>query len=206
MDCSLLSGISLCEENRDPFQYKDSLICTVIGIPIMIRRLWWSNGCIISIVAAAALLPKHQTTSINSSEQISIALSFVVRYHICSEQYDKLKLLFEKKPSGLWVNMVNSSPSGAYMRQWIGLALVEIMACCLFGHKPLCWVIVNGTHRNKLQWNLNRNTNIFIHENAFENNVCKMADNLSRGRWVDTQSKKHLEIIPKTDVANSGFL
>ena len=29
--------------------------------------------------------------------------------------------------------------------------------------------------RNKLQWNLNRNSYIFIHENAFENVVCKMA-------------------------------
>ena len=25
----------------------------------------------------------------------------------------------------------------AYMRQWIGSALVPIMACCLFGTKPL---------------------------------------------------------------------
>ena len=28
---------------------------------------------------------------------------------------------------------------------------------------------------NKLQWNFNRNSNIFIHENAFENVVCEMA-------------------------------
>ena len=28
-------------------------------------------------------------------------------------------------------------PSSAYMRQWIGLALVQIMACRLFGSKPL---------------------------------------------------------------------
>ena len=34
-----------------------------------------------------------------------------------------------------WVN--SSSPSGAYRRQWIGLALVQIMACRLFGAKPL---------------------------------------------------------------------
>ena len=29
------------------------------------------------------------------------------------------------------------SPSAAYMRQWIGSTLVRIMACCLFGVKPL---------------------------------------------------------------------
>ena len=33
---------------------------------------------------------------------------------------------------------INSSPpSAAYMRQWIGPALVQIMACRLFGDKPL---------------------------------------------------------------------
>ena len=29
------------------------------------------------------------------------------------------------------------SPSAAYMRQWIGSALVQVMACRLFGAKPL---------------------------------------------------------------------
>ena len=37
------------------------------------------------------------------------------------------------------------------------------------------WNIANWTRRNKLQWNLNPNAYIFIHENAFENVVCKMA-------------------------------
>ena len=36
------------------------------------------------------------------------------------------------------VNAVNSSlPSAAYMRQWIGSALVQIMGCRLFGAEPL---------------------------------------------------------------------
>ena len=34
--------------------------------------------------------------------------------------------------------------------------------------------------RNKLQWNLNLNSNIFIQENAFESNVCEMTAILSR--------------------------
>ena len=32
-------------------------------------------------------------------------------------------------------------------------------------------VFVNGTHRNKLKWNHNKNTKLFIHENASENIV-----------------------------------
>ena len=38
-------------------------------------------------------------------------------------------------PSSHWVN--SCPPSAAYMHQWIGSALVKIMACRLFGAKPL---------------------------------------------------------------------
>ena len=34
---------------------------------------------------------------------------------------------------------------------------------------------------NKFQWNLNQNTNSFIHENALENVICEMMAILSRG-------------------------
>ena len=47
-----------------------------------------------------------------------------------------------------------------------------------------CWIIVNWTLRNKFQWNLNRNSNIFIQENAFESVVCEMAAILSRPQCV----------------------
>ena len=47
-----------------------------------------------------------------------------------------------------------------------------------------CWNIVNWTPRNKLQWNVNRNSYIFIQENPFENVVWKMAAILSRPQCV----------------------
>ena len=43
-----------------------------------------------------------------------------------------------------------------------------------------CWDIVNWTLRNMLQWNLNRNSNMFIEEYAFENIIWKMAVILSQ--------------------------
>ena len=46
------------------------------------------------------------------------------------------------------------------------------------------WTIVNWTLRSKLQWN--QNAKLFIHENAYENIVCKMVAILSKGRWVNT--------------------
>ena len=72
------------------------------------------------------------------------------------------------------------------MRQWIGSALAQIMACRLFVAYCInnCWVIANRTLRNKVQWSLNQNAKLFIHGNAYENIVCEMAAILSRRRWV----------------------
>ena len=51
---------------------------------------------------------------------------------------------------------------------------------------------------NKLQGNLNRNSNIFIQENAFESVVCETAAILSRPQCVDVHlSTVHsIEFIP----------
>ena len=44
--------------------------------------------------------------------------------------------------------------------------------------------MVNWTLRNKLQWNFNENTKLFIQENASENIICEKVVILSKGRWV----------------------
>ena len=49
------------------------------------------------------------------------------------------------------------------MRHWMGSAMVQIMACWLFHsaqnhYLSQCWVIVNWTFWNKLQWNFCQNT------------------------------------------------
>ena len=49
-----------------------------------------------------------------------------------------------------------------------------------------CWVIVILILRNKLQWNFNQNTELFIHQYASENTVREMAAILSRGRCVSS--------------------
>ena len=49
-----------------------------------------------------------------------------------------------------------------------------------------CWNIVDWTARNKLQWNVNRNSQISIQENPFENVVWKMAAILSRPQSVNS--------------------
>ena len=65
-----------------------------------------------------------------------------------------------------------------WFRQWL-------VACSVPSHYlNQCWNIVNWTVRNKLHWNFNRNSNIFIQEIAFENVVCKMASILYRPQWV----------------------
>ena len=44
-----------------------------------------------------------------------------------------------------------------------------------------CWVFVNWSLRNKLQWNFNQNANLLIHKNVTENIVFETAAILSRG-------------------------
>ena len=61
------------------------------------------------------------------------------------------------------------------------------MACRLVGAKPLSEPMLeyfNWTLRNKFEWNLNRNSHIFIQENAFENVVSNMVTILPRPRCV----------------------
>ena len=55
--------------------------------------------------------------------------------------------------------------------------------------------IVNWTLRNKLRWNFNQTTKLFIHENASENIVCEKAAILSRGKWVNESRRSTVRQI-----------
>ena len=55
----------------------------------------------------------------------------------------------------------------------------------MWGISPTkCWNIVSWTHRNTLQWNVNRNSYIFIIEDPFENVVWKKSAILSLPQCV----------------------
>ena len=67
-----------------------------------------------------------------------------------------------------------------------------------------CWNIVNLTLRSKLQWNFNRNSNIFIQENALENVVSQMVSiclglNVLR---VNPSSTDHVNLLKTTTQIN----
>ena len=66
-----------------------------------------------------------------------------------------------------------------------------------------CWNIVNWNLRNKLQWNLNPNSNIFIQENAFESVVCEKTAIFSRPQCVKLGSFIPLP-IPWWDLPGNG--
>ena len=76
------------------------------------------------------------------------------------------------------LSLNSSPPSGDCMRQWTRWKLIQVLACRLLGAKPSPEPnadLVHWTLRNKLQLNLNQNTKLFIHKNAFENVACEMA-------------------------------
>ena len=81
----------------------------------------------------------------------------------------------------------SSPPSAAYMRKWNGSALVQIRLVAFSApsnYQNQCWVIVNWTRRDKLQWKFSQIIN-FFQENASENTVREMADILFRRRWAN---------------------
>ena len=62
------------------------------------------------------------------------------------------------------VYQVNTSPSSAaYMRHWTASSLVQVTPSHYLNQ---CWLIVNWTPGSIIKWNLNRNSIIFIQENA----------------------------------------
>ena len=97
----------------------------------------------------------------------------------------------------------NSSPqSVAYIRRWIGSALLQILVCRLFGTKPLSEQTFRYSQElspgplvywNKLQWNFIQNGKLFIHGNASEYIVCEMAAILSMGvgGWANWTRIEH---------------
>ena len=72
-------------------------------------------------------------------------------------------------------------------KQIFGYLLVQMMVVTYLEPSHYLnpsWVFVNLTLRNKLQWNPNQNTKLFIRENASENIICKMATILCREKLV----------------------
>ena len=93
----------------------------------------------------------------------------------------------------------SSPPSGAYMRQWIGSALDQIMTCRLFGAKPWSKPMLDCCQLNpygQTSVKFNQTAKLFIHLNSSENIVCEMAASLSRGTWV---------ILPTIDCFSNSF-
>ena len=81
----------------------------------------------------------------------------------------------------------NMRPSDAHMRRWTNHHCFRkwLVAWTAPSHYlNQCWYIVNWTQWNKFQWNVNRNSYIFIQENPFEKVVWKMAAILSRPQCV----------------------
>ena len=74
------------------------------------------------------------------------------------------------------------SPSDAYMPQWTGSALVQVMACHLFGAKPLPELMLTHCQldpQEQISVKFESKYEHSIEENAIEHVVCKMSAILS---------------------------
>ena len=94
------------------------------------------------------------------------ALSFKPNHCNSSEDHASQSLIFK------WVVEIdfNHLPLMPHIcdselgQHWLSLWLVTYLMPSHYLNQ--CWDTVNWTPRNKLQWNFNKNTKLFIHENA----------------------------------------
>ena len=78
----------------------------------------------------------------------------------------------------------SSSPSAAYMCQWTGPTLVQVMACHLIGAKTLpepMLVYCQLDSWDEFQWKFNQNFIIFIQQIAIENVVWWNGGHFAQG-------------------------
>ena len=107
-------------------------------------EIWIMNSWTICKTCIRTLIIKHPSYNINTG-MFSILCTYQLVYMLLWNDYLRLHQTPANKktitaPHAISWNkkVINSSPPGAtYMRQWIWNALVQIMACRLFGAKPL---------------------------------------------------------------------
>ena len=95
----------------------------------------------------------------------------------------------------IYTKFNSSPPTAAYMLQWMGPALVQIMVCRLFGAKPLSkpklgYCQLNPKEATTVKF---QNTKLFIHENA----LSAKWQPYCPGRW-DKDYKYIARHIPQT--------
>ena len=83
-----------------------------------------------------------------------------------------------------------SPPSAAYIHQWTRSALVQVTACRQTSDKPLPEPMLTYCELDswlQIQWKSNRNSIIFIQENAFEIVVCQSGIHFVQGKMTLTE-------------------
>ena len=141
---------------------------------LLISNTWYING-----------INMHGIDTVGSIPYIK---SFDKHNFVC-------KLLFQLTKIGVSISVIyhKITLNSWKVYEWFIYAsvtlisLVQIMACHLAGtsHYPnQCWNIINLTLRNKLQWNVYRNSCIFIQENECTNLAWGKAAILSRPWYV----------------------
>ena len=99
--------------------------------------------------------------------------------------YNQLALLSKSNGGLTHLPLVPHICVGDLGQHWFQKWLVAYSAPSHYLNQ--CCDIVNWTLSSKLQWNLNRNSDILIHENAFQNIVCTSGGHFVQGAYELTK-------------------
>ena len=87
------------------------------------------------------------------------------------------------------------------MRQSTGSALVQVMACRLFGTKPLPEPMLADCQldaQEQTSVKFESKYKLFIDENAFQNVFCQIGDHFVQGRWVNAAIMGNVIVMQET--------
>ena len=195
---------------KHPWVEGDSInrcFLTSMGNPIVEIR--WSYNCLIPTMGFPILVRQH--LHIEPGPRLVRGMVHVWTYMqwcICGplfqiSQFNKIWCVNAKEIYFLCINLLvwgtrvadlmipkfkSWRPNGAYINELSHHCFrYQLHACSATSYYlNQCWFIVNWTFRNRLHWNFNQNSNIFICNTVFANVVGKKAAILSQPQCINS--------------------
>ena len=172
--------------------------CATRNFTYLARGPWWCHGHGLCITDP---LCRESTRALSHDDVMTwIGYSLCITVPLCRESTSNWGITSLKSAElwwflllFAWIDFCNNFIGWRILINWGGvmhICVIKIshhwfrywLVACLAPSHYLnqCWLIVNWALRNKVQWNFNRYSNIFIQKHAYENLVSKMAAILSQ--------------------------
>ena len=164
-----------------------SILICFSGWVVMLSEIWWASGLILMGVSQCMSIDNlanrkwcifffYLPKSMAYCKTVFSPLLMHWRYHSLAQRHWYISWYVELVMLHTLVLINPLWPWYAYKVSWILSTLVQVMAWCPMAPSHFLIMnrlIVHWTIRNKLLWNLNQNTNIFLKEMTLKMSSAK---------------------------------